>query len=819
MATRSGKRKRRRTIDEMVYIYPITLTRSGRLTYSSASWQEDQFERMQAALANSHEGVVAEIDSLVESISALVSELPPADLMRRAWWEASLCMIGLTSELEIGMEAAIGLRMIDYIQSVIAGVSRSSIQRSEVTQDDWGRLCQYIERLFQLIVFDYHVSALAKARSEGKGEAPVVEEFKYRAQVFWCMVRGERYHAHQPSYLSDMFLPFSGVFQELFSISAEDFVAEITKIWRSHTFGIAEALDELELFHEDVMKELGIAIEDDSAITSPEEIARVIECRGWSDRKEKLLGRLFGLDLFDVQKLTSLPEALLEEMAWSPGEDKDFFSPGPMSGWPLRVWPIFRRPFLKLDGRYFCFDLGGLFDRLYRVMQRIVTKNGPTYAQRWNSIQKRNSEDLPFKYFRKLLPGAVEYRSICYPGPKLGKAGWCEADGLIAYDDHLFIIEVKAGAFTHTPPAMDFPAYVASLENLVLRPVDQGRRFLDYLREADEVPIYDESHRQVGSICLRDFRHVTICAVTLDPFTELAAQAQHLRGLGIDVGLDPVWVISVDDLRVYSDVFKNPLVFLHYVEQRMMACRSDLLRVDDELDHLGLYLEHNNYSQYAKEVVGDSGARFMAHGYRVKIDRYFSGLLDEGARGARLEQSMHNRLAEIAEVLGGKRQRGVSEVLSCLLDLDGGCRDTIGRYVDEELVRQSSAGVPRPMSVIGESCTPITVYCWTPAIKQIDLGGARNHAMRVTLAHKEARRLLLNLYYSAAGQLKDLGWEWIRVEEIPDEELPRLRAEAEHLLQERVERERARRRKIGRNEKCPCGSGLKYKRCHGQRVN
>ena len=22
--------------------------------------------------------------------------------------------------------------------------------------------------------------------------------------------------------------------------------------------------------------------------------------------------------------------------------------------------------------------------------------------------------------------------------------------------------------------------------------------------------------------------------------------------------------------------------------------------------------------------------------------------------------------------------------------------------------------------------------------------------------------------------------------------------------------------KIGRNEKCPCGSGLKYKKCHGQ---
>ncbi|MBO54664.1 MAG: hypothetical protein CL886_03290 [Dehalococcoidia bacterium] len=28
--------------------------------------------------------------------------------------------------------------------------------------------------------------------------------------------------------------------------------------------------------------------------------------------------------------------------------------------------------------------------------------------------------------------------------------------------------------------------------------------------------------------------------------------------------------------------------------------------------------------------------------------------------------------------------------------------------------------------------------------------------------------------------------------------------------------QRTENRKIGRNEKCPCGSGSKYKRCHGK---
>ena len=58
---------------------------------------------------------------------------------------------------------------------------------------------------------------------------------------------------------------------------------------------------------------------------------------------------------------------------------------------------------------------------------------------------------------------------------------WYEADGLITYDDHLFVIEVKAGAFTYTSPATDLPATIQSLRGLVLSPASQGGRFVDYL--------------------------------------------------------------------------------------------------------------------------------------------------------------------------------------------------------------------------------------------------------------------------------------------------------------------------------------------------
>lgn len=153
-------------------------------------------------------------------------------------------------------------------------------------------------------------------------------------------------------------------------------------------------------------------------------------------------------------------------------------------------------------------------------------------------------------------------------------------------------------------------------------PATQGKRFVEYLHSTDAVPVFDKNHAQIGELSKADLRHVTICAVTLDPFTELAAQVQHLRKMGVDVGPHPVWAISLDDLRVYADIFDNPLLFLHYVEQRMRAFQSDIVQSDDELDHLGLYLKHNHYSQYAEELQGQSAAK-------ITFDRTLSKLTRE----------------------------------------------------------------------------------------------------------------------------------------------------------------------------------------------
>jgi len=640
-------------------------------------------------------------------------------------------------------------------------------------------------------------------------------EFEFRAQLYWCNIRGSRYQIHEPEYLRDLFIPHSVVVQDLFGVSGEQFVDEIVKIWYALSFGLQELLRELFDFEKDLMGAAGrkvTSVPNSSGCDLSEVVREVLKEQGWEKRQNELQNRLVGMELFDLEKITTLPRRLLDELTWSAGEEKSFFAEGDFRGWPLRIWPVFRRPFIRLDGRYCCFDLYSLFDHIYRDMQHIILRITPSYKERWNSIQQKVSEDLPFKYFGRLLPGGRIFRQVYYKGrTDRGEIDWCETDGLIVFDDHLFVIEARGGAFTYTPPATDFPAYIASIKNLVLKPATQGKRFVEYLNSGDLVALFDKDHRQVWELCRVDFRHTMICAVTIDPFTEIAAQVQHLRKIGVDVGAEPVWAVSIDDLRVYADVFENPLVFLHYVEQRSEAFRSRVLEVDDEFDHLGLYLKHNHYRKYAEDLQRNSGARVTFTGYRSKIDKFFNERMFDPSVSCPLKQTTPSRVLEIVQWLSDCALPGRAEVVAFLLDLDNESRTKIAASIDAELEKQPNTKRAQPIST--HAGVNLTVVCWKDSYVRPNSAFALEHARVVHLLSDKTRRLLLELSYGDEDILRSITWHWVKLPNIPMVELPRLQAKAEELRNTRIARARAQMGAIGRNDGCPCGSGKKYKRC------
>lgn len=801
--------------DEEFVAGPLRMARFGRLTVSEVNWSPGEFDELQARLRASHDDVVQAIDRAIAEAAALVATMDPLAVLHRAWWERSVSHLKIDSEAQLGQKHAHAARMVDYVQSLIASTPRAAKPVDAPSEENWGKLQRLIESVFQKLNSRYFMCATAKQRKDGVDVDHAFEEFHFRAQLYWCNVSGEQYQNHHIQTLRELLAPQSKVIQELYGLSSNQLCDELAKIWHSLTRGIADAADAMFEFKDKALAALdedtqsSLVLEDEG--DTGERLRASIAKHGLEALGERAFGLLLAYDLFDLQKVTTLPPAFLKDFSWAPGQDGEFFAEGDFKGWPLRIWPIFKRPFIHLDGRYYCFDISGLFDHFFRQLERRVFAENKDLKQFWIDARKEVTETLPFEYLQRLLPGAVCFREVYYWMGEAGKAAArYETDGILEFDDHLFIVEVKAGAFTYTSPADDVDAYVQSLKNLVAAPAKQGNRFLRYLRTADEVPLLDEAGTEVTRIRLDKYRQVSICAVTLDPFTEIAAQIQHLPTIGVEVGNEPVWSLSMDDLRVYADIFTNPLEFLHFVQMRKAAFESQLLHLDDELDHLGLYLRHNHYPMHAAELVKESGAHLQFVGYRQEIDKFFSARLRDEQLPSLLRQNMHPGLTVLLELLSLSDKSGRSAIAAYLLDMSGDWRDKMFDTLTQELAH-ADAKQPRPFSTFGE--VRLTTFPWTPKWGRLPAHESRDHAKAMMVMNGEPSRVLLELSYDEGGSLVDAEWQFLSRSDITIFEMSALQARGESLRDARLHRALSTNRHIGRNDQCPCGSGKKFKKC------
>jgi len=220
----SKKKKRKpQEPDEVFSLGPVHLARFGNTIVWKADWPPDAFAETQRRLVEEYPQVIREIDVLVREIADLVSVLPPDQLLHRAWGEMATRHMKITSEVQIGPDEAISMRMVDYVQSMIAAVNPAEIRRDDISENDWKTLREKVRDLFKKVNHSYQICRTAKNKAEDPQYDEAFEEFHFKAQLYWCNVRGSRYQVHQPEYLQDMFLPHSAVLQDLFGITSEQF--------------------------------------------------------------------------------------------------------------------------------------------------------------------------------------------------------------------------------------------------------------------------------------------------------------------------------------------------------------------------------------------------------------------------------------------------------------------------------------------------------------------------------------------------------------------------------------------------------------------
>lgn len=368
---------------------PMEFARFGRVMVGRSRATQEQFEAAQARMVAQYPITVSEIDALVASIAAQIVRLPPDRLLQRGWWEYSAMIVGLGGREAGDSEKLAAARMVDYVQSVVVSVKPEQYA-ADVSEEDWTKLKADVETLFQRLTLDYQMCLTAHRRAQDPQLDMQLEEFRFRAETLWLNIRGKRYQLHERAALLDVLAPHSDILLKLFGLDAAELAAEFDKILTRLTHGLMDIASEMKELHAKSMARLDELAAKHQDLDFEALMAKVFEDRDLAAQRDRFAGAMFGLDLFDVGKNTVLPKAMLDALSYSPGEDTEFFAPGEFAGWPLRVWPIMRRPFIRLNGSTYCFDLFSLFDNIYRVLRRTVVELDPPTRNRGMTVKRQS---------------------------------------------------------------------------------------------------------------------------------------------------------------------------------------------------------------------------------------------------------------------------------------------------------------------------------------------------------------------------------------------------------------------------------------------
>ena len=767
--------------------------RFGNTVATANHMTEEQLILWLQKLVEGYDAVVSEIDSIVQQIRALVEEADPENLLNYLVSMNMLGSLNKESETEYSAELNFQLRSVEYVQTVL--VSSPNHYKAREERDRSGEESSYAQ-IMKLAtdlydrVQEFYLRWAAKAELE---KSLTDDELKYSmlAQTM-SLVRGNQYQNFRVDVLESIIAPHSDEIAEIYGIAVEDLI-----------FGLRVMEYNLSIGRLDAVKKMRKLMDNLPAdYSNPSE--------AYLEEAHETVMQVIGVDLFDVKKHSKWPDSLIEDLSLGINSDDSFYNHGAFNGWPVWELPIQRKPFIKINGTSYCFDYNNFFDNIYRSLQTAIFSHGEKYKEKWKESQTEASEEIVGKIFSDLLPGCSVFRSNHYQI----KGGSAENDLMVIYKDVLFVIEVKAGSFTYTPAFFDLKAHKASLNALIQKAEKQCIRTLDYIKSSSEAKFYEDDALKQYSFSVRrsDYSQIYMLDVTVDDINEIAAAAEKIY---IAKAKEDIISLSIDDLWVYRDYFDSPAEFIHYIKQRTAATRSAEVYTFDELDHLGLYINHNVYSIQAEDIGQGNKVHFM--GYREELDRYYAGK-QLGREVEKPKQNIPSVMLKVIErCVEASTPKQTFQFTNFLLDFSSEGRKEFEDAFCKITEREREVG-----RIIPATCFGVTSYCLV-----IDLPGIKKISAEIITDYVEANLLksgrdqcyLIKIQINENEIITDVGVALYKSIDIAPERIDHLRIFADDMIARRIEmfKIQSNKKKVYPNDPCPCGSGKKYKKCCGRR--
>lgn len=761
---------------------------------------------------------IDEVEALAGRLRELIASQPTKDLL--AYIYSSL-LLGSREDTDIKSKGMASAKdkpklarldidnaqfLLEYVHAVLATTAPgSNAQLDEAACAEIADVAMRLKSKSMLLAM-----MLARQSSEAQFGSET-KDLMFRALSNWILLRGHRHQVLEEEFFNLVLAPHDAALQRVYGVSA----SEIAK-------GIQALADSIRVGHMRAIEALHASMEDSKDFAEAQGTSWEGGADAWRNQRpeqvrvgQAALDDLFRGGICCVSRHSSLPPLLLDDLSYAPAEETEFFAPGPYSGTPLRTLPARKKPFIKLEGEHYLTDPSFARDSAYRAILFNLTQREPAYSDEFRGRQKEMSEAAFPSIFSKQLTGAKVFHEVWYRE----SGNWFENDTLVLLDDVLILVEAKAGAAaTIASPAADFNRHAQSVKDLIVKAYEQCRRFLTYLSSAPEVPLYRrENNRYVEDIRIRlsDYRVILPMGLTVESFSPFSTASKQLPGLGPILGKYPFVSVAIDELLVITRFLPMTGELMHYFEVRQQAAGIENTHLFDEMDHLGAYISNNLFTEDLKEQLADGASMVIMDGMSDVVDDYFGQPdWDEHPTPSQhfpaelqsllnaLDQSRGTHWLDVDSTLRNCGDEGRARFAELL----GRLRESLHTYTQRYALML--AGRPLFLWLHREDTEPDNI-----AISR--------KAMAALIAADMKAAIVVLIAVSNQGAFTRIGHYSIHSPEVIDDDL---RAEVKSMQQQIAKpvpqksgQDRAPpQRRLGRNELCWCGSGVKYKRCHGR---
>lgn len=383
------------------------------------------------------------------------------------------------------------------------------------------------------------------------------------------------------------------------------------------------------------------------------------------------------------------------------------------------------------------------------------------------------------------------------------KAG--EIDVLVTFGDRVIVVQTKSKRLTLEARKGNDGQIKEDFEKAIIESYQQGLLCAQHLIANDcTLRHADDNVFELAYLP----KEVFILNVVSDHYPALSFQSRQFLKYEVSDEIHPPFVMDVFLLDAMTEMLETPMRLLSYISLRG-AC-ADRLQLAHELVALSFHLKQNLWLDKEHDLVhlGDDIATDLDLAMTVRR---------EGIPGLRTPKGILTRFSETTyeRLLAQIEQKETPEAIDLgflLLTLNEDTCQAISSGVDQLTRKTQLDGRLHDLTVsIGEANEGICIHC-NPAPPQEAVDKLTAHCLLRKYAQRA--RKWFGLCVDARGNILTgvaLNFPWEQSDEM-DARTASMRKRSG--VPTRTFSSPRKGPKVGRNDACPCGSGLKYKKCH-----